>query len=520
MWLVSDILREGSERFKDKLALKDPNGEVTYDQLSTTSWIIGNSLIDAGVRPGDRVVLVLPNSVRFAQAHFGALSCGAVSVPCDSAITADNLKRISGNCEPRTLITDASFVSRIPPGFLSDIFEKVFVFGGIKSLPSLLQYVCLDSLLDGSCSGIIPDVKIDPRNVATLMYTTGTTGRAKGVPLTHLNINAAITNILNFVGYSESDKEVIILPLSHNFGLGHLYCNLLSGGAVYTENGMARVGRVLKQLSAWGATGFPGTPTGFGILIDKYSDVLREHGQNLRFSVINSAPLPPKRTKQLQEILPNLDIMVYYGLTEASRSTFISLSREGEKYYGSVGSSMSGVQIDLVDTDGEHVGTGRSGEVVISGPTVTHGYWKNEELNRVSFKDGKLYTGDLGYKCERGFLFLTGRKKDFINVGGYKVNPLEVEEVVVAFKGIGDVGVVGISDFKGITGESVVACFVSESGGLDMDALETHCVKQLEKFKVPVAFESVKSIPRTTTGKVRRHELIGLVQKRHQKGEK
>jgi long-chain acyl-CoA synthetase len=173
-------------------------------------------------------------------------------------------------------------------------------FGRTMTLAEMLQHPT-----DG-----IPDRQADPTAVASLMYTTGTTGQAKGVQLTHENVLTALENISNFVGYTPNDREVVVLPLSHNFGLGHVYCNLLKGGAVYTEPGLARAGRVLKALRNFGATGFPGTPLGFGMLMDQFGPALAEYGQQLRFIVINSAPLPPERTTQLQRLLPRTDIMV------------------------------------------------------------------------------------------------------------------------------------------------------------------------------------------------------------------
>ena len=445
----------------------------------------------------------------FAEAHFGILTAGAISVPCDTAVTAANLTQICSSCRPRAIITNPAIWRRLSEECqgLEVLETVVFLEPTELEVGSLRREIIAEGERRRSVE--LSSQSVSESDVATLMYTTGTTGGAKGVPLTHRNIFAALTNIISFIGYSESDREVVILPWSHNFGLGHLYCNLISGGAVYTENGMARVGRVLKQLSAFGATGFPGTPTGIGILLDKYSEIFREHGSQLRFSVINSAPLPPDRTKQLHALLPNLDILVYYGLTEASRSTFISLSSEGPDYYRSVGPAMNQVDVQIRDNQGEALGTGEVGEVFISGPTVTSGYWENPELNKVSFVEGALRTGDLGYNDSEGFLFITGRIKDVINVGGYKVFPGEVEEVINEFPGIADSGVAGTKQ-DGVTGEIVAAAIVPEAGEVDLDALAKHCQQRLEGFKVPKLFRVIALIPSSNTGKAKRHEIRKL----------
>ena len=417
MKFLSDIVCQGVESFGTKLAVKDPQSELSYAELGTASWNVGRFLNGLGIGAGERVILLLPNSVEFAQAHFGILCAGAISVPCDSAATASSLKEICASCGPRAIITDPAIWRRIETSGLSiPSFEQVLFFRDGEIGPGRQQLHVLTAVERLQSGGTPFKVSVNEEDVATLMYTTGTTGGAKGVPLTHNNVLAALRNIISYIGYQASDREVVILPLSHNFGLGHLYCNLISGGAVYTENGMARVGRVLKQLSAFKATGFPGTPTGMGILIDKYPEIFQKHGQRLRFSVVNSAPLPPERTEQLRQLLPNLDILVYYGLTEASRSTFISLTKEGSDYYRSVGPSMNQVEVKVLDDQGNEKTVDEVGEVLISGPTVTKGYWSNPELNAVSFEKGALRTGDLGYKDERGYLFITGRIKDVINV--------------------------------------------------------------------------------------------------------
>lgn len=513
-WMVADIVLDGAERFGNRLAISDPHQELTYLELAKEVWRIAAFLRKAGVEAGDRVAIVLPNSVRFIEVHFGILAANCISVPCDFGVTAENLLRIFENCSPRFLITEQSVIDRFEGVLPEENIEKVFLYADTfteqvaKSITDLKAELSAENLPTGP-----PDIYRYPDAVASLMYTTGTTGCAKGVPLRNTNINAAVSNICNFVGYTEGDREVVILPLSHNFGLGHLYCNLLNGGAVYTENGLSRVGRVLNKVRDFKATGFPGTPTGFGMLIDRFGPVFQERCSDLRFSVINSAPLPPERTQQMQTLLPNLNIMVYYGLTEASRSTFISLSQMGPKYYRSVGRAMPNVSVQILGQDDLPLEQEETGEVVISGPTVVSGYWNSSDLSAETFKNGRMHTGDLGYMDSDRNLFISGRMKDFINVGGYKVNPVEVEDVIKAYPGVDDVGVTGIEGLLGVTGESVVAGFVSIDKELDAEAVERHCLKNLEKFKVPNAFIRLDAVPRTNTGKTKRKALSVLLKR-------
>ncbi|MEM9227300.1 MAG: AMP-binding protein, partial [Verrucomicrobiota bacterium] len=231
-------------------AVSDPELTLTYGELDWQVRCVAHGLRSEGLQPGERVVLALPNGVAFIVAHFGILAAGGISVPCEPGISEANLEAVSSSCQPRVVLRESV-----------DVLEKWIQQGKAGDI---------------HISGQAEDI-------AALMYTTGTTGKPKGVMLTHANVLSALRNITQFVSYTQDDREVVVLPLSHNFGLGHVYCNLLSGGAVYTEPGLTRVGRVLNKIESWGATGFPGTPLGFAMLADRYREVFRQKASNLRF---------------------------------------------------------------------------------------------------------------------------------------------------------------------------------------------------------------------------------------------
>ncbi|MEM6909312.1 MAG: class I adenylate-forming enzyme family protein [Pseudomonadota bacterium] len=457
MTSLSDIILRGAESFPEREAVSDANTVLTYGELAERALKVAGWLTQQGVAPGERIMIVLPNGVDFVAAHFGVLFAGAVSVPCDSAASPATLAAIRQSCRPAAML-DADTIT-----------------------DALAHRQSASDAGSGSGS-----------DLAAILYTTGTTGDAKGVMLTHDNTLAALCNISEFVGYTQADREVVILPLNHSFGLGHVYCNLLNGGAVYLEPGMTRVGRILRKIEEWGATGFPGTPLGVKLLLDRYGPVFAERCAGLRFMVVNSAPLPPEDAARLQEHLPQCDIMVYYGLTEASRSTFASLTQLGPDFYRSVGKPMPGVDLRL----------SQAGEVLLSGPTVTPGYWGNPELTAEKIVEGYLHTGDLGRLDEAGNLFVTGRIGDMINFGGYKVMPSEVEAALQSHPAVDEVCVFG---------EELVEAAIVAVSGFEEQELARHCHALLEPYKVPARFHQVASIPRSNTGKVRRFELAQAV---------
>jgi long-chain acyl-CoA synthetase len=502
---LGDLIVGGAERFAEREAVADAHERLTYAQLAASVFALARGVRRLGLAPGDRGLVVLPNGVNFVRAHFANLLAGVVSVPCDAGLTRDSLRTLCASCRPRVLFTDAATLQRLTaePGTTLEV-EHVVVFG---TPPPGSVGVDARELAGNEADGPFSPAAFDD-DLAVLMYTTGTTGRPKGVRLSHANVLAVVRNIVSFAGYTSDDREVVVLPLSHNFGLGHLYCNLMSGGAVYAEPGLARVKRVLDALESFRATGFPGTPLGIGMLMDNYGPVFARKAATLRFSVINSAPLPPDRTAQLQALLPQLEIMVYYGLTEASRSTFISLTRKGPEFYRSVGRPMAHAELRIVDASGLPVAGGAPGEILIRGAALSGGYWDSAEEERVAFAGGWLHTGDLGHLDADGYLWIDGRLKDVINVGGYKVSPTEVETALASFPGVLDAGVAGVEGLPGSMGEVVVAGLVTgPEFVVDEAALQQHCLATLEKFKVPARFVRVEAVPRTDTGKTRRADL-------------
>jgi long-chain acyl-CoA synthetase len=313
---LNAALLQTANRVPDQLALLDEQTSLTYADVASGVTSLARSLQDGVLQPGDRAVVALPNSVDFVLAHFAVLSAGGVSAPCDPAMPAARLAEIIARSEARVVMTTPEIAERLSEAEL-------------RGRPLIIAGDELRARLDsGLGDGLIATSRAEG-DAAVILFTTGSTGAPKGVVLTHEATLFTIGNLISVLGYGPEDRELLTLPLSHSFGLGHLYCNLFSGGAVRLEKGMLSLKRVLAGLASLPATGFPSTPAGVGLLIDRAGELFARAGAGLRFMVINSAPLPPERTRQLQALLPHTEIFVYYGLTEASRSTLLSLTRGG-----------------------------------------------------------------------------------------------------------------------------------------------------------------------------------------------
>jgi long-chain acyl-CoA synthetase len=351
----------------------------------------------------------------------------------------------------------------------------------------------------------------NPEAIADVLFTSGTTGTPKGVVLTHRNILATAANINAFVGNTDEDIEVVPIPLSHSFGLGRLRCALLAGGAIALCEGFLLPGRIFQALSDWKATGFVAVPAGFALLFRLSGDRLGEYADQLKYIEIGSAPMPQEHKERLMRLLPSTRICMHYGLTEASRSAFIEFHESRDKLQ-TIGKPSPNVNITIRDERGEELPEGETGELCVRGGNVMHSYWQAPEKTRQSRWGDWLRTGDLAYKDDEGYLHLIGRVTDMINVGGIKVAPTEVEDVLRRHPLVKDAACVGIPDPEGISGEVVSAFLVPAEtpppGEPPLRELVELARADLEPAAVPVAFKWIEAIPKTASGKVQRRRLL------------
>ena len=345
-----------------------------------------------------------------------------------------------------------------------------------------------------------------PDAVADYMFTTGTTGISKCVPLTHANLLASAYNINTFIGNNQDDHEIIALPLCHSFGLGRLRCAMLAGGTCTILPNFANERKLLKLLSSENVTGFSMVPAAWQYIRHLCRERFIEASQNLGFIEIGSATLPIQDKLYLEENLPGTKICMHYGLTEASRSAFIEFHADRDKLT-TCGKSTPNVEIAIFSTDGVRLVAGETGEVCVRGKHVTRGYLS---IGREQCFFGDFFrTGDMGMIDADGYLHLLGRIKELINVGGKKVAPDDVEHKINQLPGVLESACVAAPDPDGILGEVVKAYIVPVEGEkIDVKALQSTLRKLLEPHKVPRIVEIRNiPIPRTESGKIQRQKL-------------
>jgi long-chain acyl-CoA synthetase len=432
-----------------------------------------------GLREGDRVLICGPNNLAVPVLYFAVHALGAVAVPVAPETPDAVLATLAGDAEAKLAVVEKP-VAQLPCAQVSPAALTTWRPG---------------------------DKEIDPvcrrGGIADLLYTTGTTGRKKGVVLTQDNILAAARNIAAFVGNGPEDLEVVPLPLSHSFGLGRLRCLALTGNTLLLEPGVRTGAQLLARILDSRATGLALVPAGFDILRRVTGDMLGRAREHLRYIEIGSATMKQGTREWLTRLLPRTRICHHYGLTEASRAAFADYHADVHKP-GTVGRAAPNVEIVVCGEDGRPLAPGEAGEVVVSGGMVMREYWKQPELTRQAFCASGFKTGDIGYLDGEGYLYLLGRRGDLINVGGRKVAPDEIEELLCQLDGVHDAGCVAQPDE--LLGECVKAYLVAdrEIGRLELAGFLR---SRVEEWKIPQAVERIERIPRTSSGKIQRQML-------------
>jgi long-chain acyl-CoA synthetase len=482
---VIEALREQASRNPDSIALIANQRTITYSELWARAVAVACNLSERGIEPGHRILLVAPSVPEFAYGYFGAHLIGAIVVALDPSAPPARTNALIERVQPKVAFTAGALTGATCP---------------VRSIEELgsLELKKRDFTLPS------PDL------VADLMFTTGTTGRPKGVRLTHGNLFASASHINEVIANQSGDVEVVPLPLNHSFGLGRLRCNILAGGTVVLVKGFRMPGEIFTALERNRATGLVGVPAGFAVLLRFGKRGLGPFAGQLRYIEIGSAPMPLEHKHALMELLPQTRLFMHYGLTEASRSTFIEFHRDRD-HLDTVGKPAPRVRVEIRDEEGAVCTPGQVGMLWLSGAHIAAGYWEDQSLTASVFRNGWVRTGDMARLDENGFVYLHGRKDDMINVGGFNVWPDEVEQVLEMHPSIQEAGCVGMTDPRQIAGQVVAAYLVAKPGQASADdhELSEWVASRLEPYKVPAQYHWVSALPRSASGKLLRAQLRG-----------
>ncbi len=505
MILVHDFLTSSTRRWPEKPALIC-NGQVhTFAQVDRGSDRIACELQRMGVLRGDRVAIFAENSAELVLSVFAILKAGAVFVLINPTTKAQKLEYILNDCGARALIAQPR---------LGRIVDSV-----VEKVPSLQAVAWTGSPPENGPPGrVLPEIiagvhaaPADPglidNDLCAIIYTSGSTGNPKGVMLTHRNMTNTAWAISTYLGNVPEDVVICVLPLSFDYGLYQIITGARVGFTVVLERSFAFPYQILQRIQEHRVTGLPGVPTIFATLLQMAPfDGLDL--SSLRYFSNTGAAFPPAHIRRLQKLFPKAQVFSMYGLTECTRVAYLDPARLNGKIT-SVGTAMPNAEAYVVDEQGRRVGPQVIGELVVRGANVMRGYWGKPEETRECLRDGEiagekvLYTGDLFYTDEEGFLYFVGRKDDVFKCKGEKVSPKEIEDVLYGLDAVAEAAVVGVDD--PIDGQAIKVIVVPRDGAiLTQQQIRQHCRANLENYMIPKFVEFCESLPKTDSGKIKR----------------
>ncbi|MCX5834891.1 MAG: AMP-binding protein, partial [Deltaproteobacteria bacterium] len=505
--LLQSFLEESARLHPRKIALVHRDARLTYVEINRRANQVAALLRAQGIRRGDRVAIFLDNSVESVVSLFGILKADAVFVMLSPQLKAPKLEYILNNCGAKALVSDVSRLNAAS-GVLPNVssLESVVFTGDHKKIKpdlhrNLIPWNAIESLKDAQW---VKPANIDI-DLASIIYTSGSTGNPKGVMLTHHNMVSAATSITTYLENAPDDIVINGLPLSFDYGLYQVLMAFKTGGTLVLEKSFVYPYEVLKRVVEEKVTGFPGVPTIFAILL-QMKDLKKYDLGSLRYITNTAAALPVKHIQQIRETFPQAKLYSMYGLTECKRVSYLPPEELGRRP-DSVGKCMPNMEGWVVDEDGNRLGPGVVGELVVRGPNVMKGYWGDPDGTDEVLKPGMLpgekvlYTGDLFRTDEEGFLYFVGRKDDMIKTRGERVSPKEVENAIHELEGVDEVAVIPVPDE--ILGSAIKAFIVPRNGyRLTEKNVLSHCKRYLEEFVIPKYFEFRDSLPKNPSGKI------------------
>jgi malonyl-CoA/methylmalonyl-CoA synthetase len=458
----------------------------TYGELDAAARLWAGALRDCGVAPGDRVAIITPEKRALVPAHLGTLYAGAVSLPLNPRFTREELHFFLADSGARVVIAGPE--------------QYVTVESLRPELPEI-NAVLPDTAPVGTARDISSEAAVGAEAPCLMLYSSGTTGRPKGVLHTHANLASSLRALQRCWRFTPDDVLVNVLPLFHIHGLSFaMHLSLLTGSRmVVTDSFHPR--HTLDLVGQ--ATVFMAIPTFYYSFLDRAEfKATAQSWRDVRLFTCGSAPIRPEVLPELQEALGQ-PVINRYGMSEAHVIT--SLPLDGPWPAGSVGLPLEGVEVRLLTDSGGLAGTDEVGSVQIRGPNLFREYWRKPEATHEAFASGWFDTGDLGSRDARGFLTLVGRKNDLIITNGFNVYPQVVERVINACPGVRESIVVGIPDRK--RGERVTAAVVRTDDTLTLQAVRAFVGERLVDYQRPAEIVFVTYLPRNPTGKVLRREL-------------
>ncbi len=497
---IPELLRQRVNAAPDKpfLFSEADKREFTYKEFKAAVMRTARMLVAKGVRKGDVVSLLLPNSVEYVIAYFACWQIGALAGPINSLLKSQEIAYVISNSEARALLVNSEFMPLIDT-----------IRDELSSLAAIIRFDNETEATREEIRGPDPGEEIDKEHEAIIIYTSGTTGKPKGCLLTHGNVIANARQISSWLGFTEKDRLLTVMPLFHMNAVSVTTMSALYSGGSTVVSPKFSASRFWQIISDYEITSFGSVATMLSMLLSTYPDGVPEglKTDQLRFAMCGSAPVPAEVLRRFEETFKCL-VVEGYGLSESTcRSTFNPPDQRRRP--GSCGVPI-GNEMRVVDEEDLEVPDGELGEIVLRGENILKGYYKNDAANATAFRNGWFHTGDIGYRDADGFYYIVDRKSDMIIRGGENIYPREIDEVLYQHPNIAAAAAVGVPD--DLYGEEVAAVVVLKPGAhTTAQEVIDHCKSRLADFKCPKTVHFVDDIPKGPTGKLLKRELARML---------
>ena len=480
--------------FPDKPAVIFEGRTYTYRQLDEEVNRLGNGLRALGVERGDRVALFLPNIPAFPTAYFAVQKIGGIVVSINSMFKTEEVKHIVNDAGAKMVITTEAQRQFVPADDLPTL-EQIVIAEGEPG-----NDLAFDDLVSkGDSHFRAEDMERDAP--AAILYTGGTTGFPKGATLTHSNLVSNSFATAHHAGMGPDDRLHLFLPLFHVFGQNFIMNGGINACATLVMHRRYVPDPVLEAIQRERVTMFFSVPTVYIYLLNM--DTSGYDLSSVRYWFSAAANMPQEVSRRWQDEYGQ-NIWEGYGLTECS--PFASYNHDFSPKFGSIGTPIENVEMKIWDDEGNELGVGEWGEIVIRGPNVMQGYWNNPEATEYAIHNGWLRSGDVGMTDDEGYFFIVDRVKDMINAAGFKVYPAEVEQVLYRHPAVHEAAVYGVAD--PVKGEAVKAAIVLREGTTaTAEEIIQYCRDNLATFKAPREVEFVTEIPKSAVGKILKRVL-------------
>jgi acyl-CoA synthetase (AMP-forming)/AMP-acid ligase II len=434
---------------------------------------------------GKKIILLSPNNTFFIVSYLAIMKSGNVAIPLNPAIERESLLFIKQQAE-----VELAFIANTIQTRINAEIKKVWNEDKLKQVVAQVNEKDYKEESDFNANAL-----------AQIIYTSGSTALPKGVILSHKNIIANTTSIIQYLNLTSNDVMEVVLPFFYCYGLSLLHTHLKVKGKIVLNNNFIFLGSVINDLIKYKCTGFAGVPSHFQILLRKSVSFKKTKFPHLRYVTQAGGKLHTVFIQEFIDSFPKINFIVMYGQTEATaRLSYLPVEVLSDKL-GSIGKGIPGVTLKVINEDKEEVKPGEVGEIVAKGDNIMIGYYNDEESTHKTLKDGWLYTGDLARVDGDGYIYHAARKKEIIKVGGRRVSPKEIEEVIVTIPGVVDCSIEPVSD--DVLGESIKAIIVKNdiNGELTPEKIRAYCSTKLASYKIPQLIEFAEKMQVSESGK-------------------